>query len=288
MALLDSTLERLMGYASRADVLLENLEEQSRVWIEFEVSRADPVANHAKFATAHLFCPWSERDTFVAMVSSHVSRGRRNLAANTIGLMRQLGIQAFQICLFPKLNPVEIQHYNHLDVATLRAQSLDAAAEVERVFAVSGRIAHCSQRRIHFVGEPLEVLLNLRQWNRDLASAEGRLRWGRRTVTYFVFDPNAEGLFAPAKFCAYSALPLQDATQPHTTSTMTVSLYTEINADTPGFDGTKARHHLVEHLGMECTPVWPVQFEQWLLEHRGCISVHPSGPRFLLLPTWLR
>jgi hypothetical protein len=27
------------------------------LWIEFEVSRADPVANHAKFATAHLFQP---------------------------------------------------------------------------------------------------------------------------------------------------------------------------------------------------------------------------------------
>jgi hypothetical protein len=28
-----------------------------RLWIEFEISRADPVANHAKFATAQLFQP---------------------------------------------------------------------------------------------------------------------------------------------------------------------------------------------------------------------------------------
>ena len=100
VTILSNELNRLLGYQSRADVLLSSVDNTQRVWIEFEISRADPVANHAKFATAHLFKPWSPSDTFISMVSPHVSRGRRNLAANTITLMRHLGIQAFQTPLF--------------------------------------------------------------------------------------------------------------------------------------------------------------------------------------------
>src|SRR5919199_6882202 len=72
-ALLPRDLERVLGYAPRADVLLERLDGSRRLWIEFEVSRADPVANHAKFATAHLFCPQPPTDSFVAMISPHVA-----------------------------------------------------------------------------------------------------------------------------------------------------------------------------------------------------------------------
>src|SRR4051812_34853493 len=89
--LLSPDLEQVLGYSPRADILLEREDQSQRLWIEFEVSRADPVANHAKFATAHLFEPQSPANVFVAMVSSHVARGRRNLAANTIALMRRLG-----------------------------------------------------------------------------------------------------------------------------------------------------------------------------------------------------
>ena len=85
---LSRDLAALLGYAPHADVLLERHDGTRRLWIEFEVSRADPVANHAKFATAHLFQPQLKTDSFVAMVSSHVARGRRNLAANTVSLMR--------------------------------------------------------------------------------------------------------------------------------------------------------------------------------------------------------
>ena len=54
---LSAEWERALGYAPRADVLLEGEEGQRRLFVEFEVSRADPVANHAKFATSHLFEP---------------------------------------------------------------------------------------------------------------------------------------------------------------------------------------------------------------------------------------
>src|SRR5215207_240726 len=76
--LLPLELQKMMGYSPRADVLLERNDGSRRLWIEFEISRADPVANHAKFATAHLFQPQLSSDSFVAMVSPHVARGRRN------------------------------------------------------------------------------------------------------------------------------------------------------------------------------------------------------------------
>ncbi len=55
---LSSDFEQLLGYSPRADVCLEAANASRRIWIEFEISRADPVANHAKFATAHLFKPF--------------------------------------------------------------------------------------------------------------------------------------------------------------------------------------------------------------------------------------
>lgn len=92
---LDGRFEKLLGYAPQADVLLVSDDGLHRLWIKFEVSRADPVANHAKFATAHLFQPQRSTGTFVSMMSSHVARGRRNLAANTVLLMRRIGMKAF-------------------------------------------------------------------------------------------------------------------------------------------------------------------------------------------------
>src|SRR5437660_8827944 len=86
--ILPSHFESALGYAPRADVLLRKLDDSKRLWIEFEISRADPVANHAKFATGHIFAPQQENEVFISMVTSHVVRGRHNLAANTVFLMR--------------------------------------------------------------------------------------------------------------------------------------------------------------------------------------------------------
>ena len=77
-ALLPRSLAKRLGYQARADVLLEEEDNSHRLWIEFEVSRADPVANHAKFTTSHLFEPQRGTDCFLAMVSPHITRGRRN------------------------------------------------------------------------------------------------------------------------------------------------------------------------------------------------------------------
>ena len=75
--LLPSDEASLMGYSSKADALLETANGLQRFWIEFEVSRADPVANHVKFATAHINHPQPQTDIFVSMISSHVTRGRK-------------------------------------------------------------------------------------------------------------------------------------------------------------------------------------------------------------------
>src|SRR5262245_58191860 len=117
--LLSAELQSLLGYDPRADVVLTNRATKARVWIEFEVSRADPVANHAKFATAHLYSPQAPADHFVAMLSPHIDRGRRNLASATIRLMRRIGMSAFQTTLLPLTQPGEIKRLNSLEAADL-------------------------------------------------------------------------------------------------------------------------------------------------------------------------
>ncbi len=71
------------------------------------------------------------------MVSPHVDRGRRNLAATAIALMRQVGMVAFQTTLLPHLSPDALQQLNHTPLADLRAAVLRVADEVARVFAVT-------------------------------------------------------------------------------------------------------------------------------------------------------
>ena len=128
--LLPDNFESIMGYTSRADALLEKIDEKRRFWIEFEISRADPVANHVKFATAHIFHPQLETDIFVSMISSHVVRGRRNLASNTISLMRKLGMNAFQTVLLPNYIPDEIKKLNHTELASFENLDIDFDKEI--------------------------------------------------------------------------------------------------------------------------------------------------------------
>jgi hypothetical protein len=183
-------------------VVLREGHSGRRLWIEFEVSRADPVANHAKFATAHLLQPQAPSDVFVAMVSRHVDRGRRNLAANTIHLLRHVGMQAIQTVLFPSLPGSEVKRFNHLSKEELRQTGPEVPPELDRVLAVKPR-GEAGEHRIYLAGEVVEVPLNARAWNREVATPLGRQQWGRRRrVQYFVAVPYS-GEFAPCKFCAF-------------------------------------------------------------------------------------
>jgi hypothetical protein len=295
--LLPEPLERLLGYSARADVILERLDGSLRLWIEFEVSRADPVANHAKFATSHLFQPQEPNDRFLAMVSPHVTRGRRNLAFNAVALMRQVGMKAYQTVLFPYLAPADVKRLDHLELTALPAQNLDVAREIERALAVTEPMIAVSDYDIHLAGDLLAVMLNVRQWNEDLATEAGRQLWGSRMVTYFVQDEESE-LFAPAKFCAYSAV----ASKPPSADSlrkgaglgiMTVAVYTALNDGSHLLDGNRAQRHLTHGLGMtsvnpEELPELEALFSQWHEQHADCIALHPGGCKLLLRPQWFK
>jgi hypothetical protein len=291
---LSPELAGFLGFSARADVMLERQEPAKRIWIEFEVSRADPVANHAKFATAHLFHPQSTTDYFLAMVSPHVTRGRRNLAGTTIALMRQIGMRAFQTVLLPGFGPAEVMRLNHLNSTDLDQATLPIEIEIERAITVTESLSSMSNVDVHFAGDLLVVFLSLRSWNAELATPEGKRIWGKRTVTFFVYEA-ISGLFAPSKFCAYSPITNAETCGSGIASlgVMTVAGYSMLNDGTHALDGHAAVRHLESRLGMivpEATgdPVILQAFRAWHECHTDAINVHPGGPQFLLPPQWFR
>jgi hypothetical protein len=292
--LLRPDIEGLLGYGPRADVLLERSDGSRRLWVEFEVSRADPVANHAKFATAHLFQPQLASDSFVSMVSPHVTRGRRNLAANTVSLMRHVGMSAFQTVLLPHLTASEVQRLNHLGLSGSAARLPNVQPEIERALAVSEPVLTAVAHRVYLVGDVLEALLNVRRWNEEMETDEGRALWGRRTVEYFVFDGQS-GCFAPAKFCAYVPITGERnkpclAGVPQGRETMTLGLYCTLDGTDNRFDGHRAQTHLTQALAMRRVGDAGAanRFWGWVEQQRGAVAVHPSGPVIFLPPAWFR
>lgn len=296
--LLDASSEALLGYASKADVLLERIDGSRHLWIEFEISRADPVANHAKFATSNLFCPLPPNSAFLSMVSPHVVRGRRNLATATVHLMRRTGIEAYQTTLLPGLDPQVIKHLNHLPLQDLQERRpIAIAREIERAMAVTQPVFQSGDVRVHLAGELLEVMCSVRRWNHDLETDLGRGQWGRRNIIYFVFDPSS-GTFAPSKFCAYlpfvTALSVSGHAAPSevlASREMTVALYVQIEYDAQRFDGKVAWNHLTRNLGMRAvhageSPQLDQQFGRWADRVRRAVNVHSRGPVFLIPPEW--
>ncbi len=290
--LLAEAVTSLLGYDPRADVVLTNPVANARIWIEFDVSRADPVANHAKFATAHLFTTQSPADHFVAMLSPHIDRSRRNLACATIRLMRQVGMSAFQTTLLPLRSPSEVKRLNQLTAEDLAIENVDIAAEFERVFAIITPVGQWGRLNVHLAGDLLDVFTNLRGWNVDLTTSDGRQAWGRRACTYFACDPVTK-LFAPSKFCAYT--PVHSAGNGAEPSSrwhrMSATAYAELNDGTHVMDGQRAWRHLVSGLGMRTVArveAGPLEddFSAWLASHQHAIVVRGGEPTFLLPPTW--
>ena len=292
VGLLTPDLAHIMGFTPRVDVLLEKNDGTRRLWIEFEVSRADPVANHAKFATSHLFAPQPETDAFLSMVSSHVARGRHNLAACTIALMREVGMKAFQTVLLPALPGSEIKLLNHSTLEELRKQDLKIDNEIERALSVSEPIAEISERDFYYVANFFEVMENVRRWNLDMSNSGNRSLWGRRTIIYFVFD-QAIQQFAPSKFCAYLPIAKRSygAQKNKFSLTMSVPFYTQLNQTDPLFDGARARHHLVQRIGMRAFQVeddakMARLFKRWCETHQETVNVHPGGAIIIVPPAW--
>lgn len=110
--------------------------------------------------------------------------------------------------------------------------------------AVCTPVGAWGRLEVHYVGDLLDVATNIRGWNADLLTDAGRAAWGRRAATHFAHDP-ASGLFAPAKFCAYT--PVHSAAD---WPRMTCEAYAALNDGTHVMDGQKAWRHLSRELGM--------------------------------------
>lgn len=290
---LDTRFEEFLGYAPQADVRLVSNDGRFRLWIEFEVSRADPVANHAKFATAHLFQPQRQTDTFVSMMSSHVAKGRRNLAANTVLLMRRIGMRAFQTVLLPTCSPAEVKKLNTAGQPRSTFDSINIDAEIDRALCVARPCLESTDHEIHFVGELLDVACNIAIWNREFDSVDGQKLWGRRRVTYFAFDPGS-GQFAPAKFCAFlDAKQSSPADVIGNVVPMTMSLYVSLDESEARFDGNRAQRHLTDKLGMVPVRIGEDErisalFGCWHAKHGNAITLDVRGPVILKPPDWYR
>ena len=132
-AFMRAELSRIVGFSPRADLCLQSDDGSRRLWVELEVSRADPAANQVKFAAAHLFEPFASSDFFVSMVSAHVAPGRRNLGAQAVLVLRRLGLRAQQTPLLPGIAGGEIKRINHLPPERIRLETIDAAGKGTRV-----------------------------------------------------------------------------------------------------------------------------------------------------------
>lgn len=245
VGLLSPEITRVLGYRPCADLLLESQAAAQRIWVEFEISRADPVANHTKFASAHLIDPLPSGDVFVSLVSNDIARGRANLGAHAIFLLRLAGLHAFQMPLFPSLDAGTIKKLNQGCIGLDAMPDPDMVEVIELTRPV-GRAPAAS--RIYYATNRLEVLLNLHQWNSDMAQPALREQWGQRKIRYLVADP-CTGLFAPAKFCAYTRMPCPFAKPEVATPCMTVPAYVAIPQADTIFDGQKARLR-IERIGL--------------------------------------
>jgi hypothetical protein len=293
VAILSPDLEKFLGYEPRVDVLLQRTNSSQKFWIEFEISRADPVANHTKFATTHLFQAQTQSDTFVSMMSADIDRGKRNLGVTTIYLMRHIGMNAFQTALLPHHNSKQIKELNNRSIENLKQSSLDITQEIQRVFSISETVISENNQKIHFAGDILDVFMNLRKWNEEIVIPEKRSVWGKRTITYFVFDPLNRS-FAPSKFCAYVAIPnttalLELSLGNFCRSEMSINLYAKLDGTDNRFDGRRARLHLIQNLAMTQHEISEVPeifrlFENWLFQHSDSINVHPKGIKILMPP----
>lgn len=269
-----------VGYAPAADLVVENAARGRRIWVEFEISRADPVANHAKFAVAHMVQPFE--DTFVSMVSTHVVAGRRALCAHAVTMMRRLGLDAFQTSLLPQLNGDAIKRLNHLTLAEIGQECPPVGGEWDRLLAVSTPLVERDGVRILLIGDPAEAAWNVHQWNLDLSTDTGRALWagkrGFRAAEHFVWWPPA-GLFAPCKFVAF--VPAGGAFG------MNMALYASLNESEALFDGRKAWTH-VERIGFaRCEDAKVLaRFWDWQRSFDTVLRVKRGRPVIWCPPGW--
>jgi hypothetical protein len=286
-----------LGFWPRADVLLQRTDGARRIWVEFEVSRADPVANQAKFASAAFFEGYRSGDAFVSMASRHIAPGRKALMASTAMFMRAVGIPAFQIDLLPDIDGRGIKALNVSSRDVLaKAGRIDMAGEIERVIAVGDARLVDGWHRIHMSDNAFTVGANIRTWNAEMSDPVFARRWGGRRVKFLAFDPASEA-FAPSKFCAF--IPATDGAAAgvgfrsirEPPGGMTSEVYFSLGEQDPRFDGHVARMHLERRLRYRPVSLTDAPrevagaFEGWVGRHATVIAVDPD-PVVLVPPDY--
>jgi hypothetical protein len=247
--LLPREISERLGISPRADLML-SAADASRVFVELEISRADPVANQAKFLVAMQAGAIGPEDVLLCMLSPHIRPGKRSLSAAFGRHLRSTGVRAFTVSLLPGFTADEVYRLNHTSIDVLTRARLPVAEELGRLVSVvepRGERDH----RIHFAGDVTDVVANLWAWN-DAMSGEGADTWAGRAAQFFVHDPLSK-TFAPAKFCAF--LPASRAGGPPTPLTMTMPIYASLGERDPRFDGHRARQHLTNRLAFRCVAV---------------------------------
>jgi hypothetical protein len=260
----DARLRQALGYTPSCDLLVARADPPQRLWIELEISRADPVANHAKFATVQLVETQSESEVFVSLMSRAIDPGRRSLGAHAVYVLRRLGMRAYQAPLLPRVDGYGIKRLNHLPRAELADACPDLRPEWDRLLAIT-RPALDGDHRILFACDDAEIVWNAARWNAELPGY--REAWGRRRVEHFVAFRD---VFAPAKFCAF--VPADGS------HGMTIALYVVLDESEPRFDGHRAWTHL-QRIGWErSAAVCHPGFGRWLQGLGGAIAVPAAGP----------
>lgn len=282
---LAAEFNRLLGYRPQADILLQSTTTSERIWIELEVSRADPVANHAKFASAHLVQPFPATDAFVSMVSRHIVPGRANLAAHAVFMLRQLGLRAFQMPLFPELDGSQIKDLNHNQSPSRPFPQLD----IKLLIDLTHGVGEADGVSVHYATNAFEVVLNASQWNRDMNKTDCMEIWGTRRLQYFVWDHKG-GNFAPSKFCAYTLMPAaSNGNSVRGGVLMSIPLYTRVDQENSIFDGQKAWKNLVR-IGFtklplrDAPPPLAAQFLRWFNKVVPAIQTDFSTVELLCAP----
>ena len=127
-------------------------------------------------------------------------------------------------------------------------------------------------------------MANVWNWNAAIETTEGRRLWGRRTVTYFVYDPRSRS-FAPSKYCAFMAI--ESGNRAPVTGPMTMGLYGQLGESETRFDGHIARRHLGRRLAMRVEGLGSsnsvgMDFERWAVS-KQMLSLCMQGVRGLSL-----
>jgi len=284
--LLSAELAVRFGFASRADLLLSGPAGE-RIVVEIEISRADPLANPAKYFLAMHAGALTSAHGFAGMLSSDVDVGRRNQCALFIQALRTQGYDAFQVALLPDVTPDRVRQLNHLDPSALDELRLPYRRELDRILKTLLPVGE-REHRIHFAGDPADVLANLWAWNAQVAGA-GADNWGRRRVQFFVHDPRSR-TFAPSKFCAF--LPARRPKGRTPPATMTMEVYGQLGERDPRFDVHVARRHLVSRLAFEDTTLEErleiaSAFREWHEGVEGHVQLR-EPVRILTPPAWYR